>query len=76
VIYPLPSGVGKGYWSTVIIVWGKGVQLEVFGGRVEVYHFVDQRTDIWYEQHQPGQAFSPRFLAELAALPSGWTEEL
>jgi len=43
---------------------------EVFADRVEVFRFFDQRTDICYEEHRPGQPFSSRFLAELTALPT------
>ena len=61
------DGVKKGYWTTVVICWGK-FELEVFGDRVEVYRFHDKDTDIWYEEHTPGESFTPRFLAELGSL--------
>jgi hypothetical protein len=64
---PVPMSLGKGYWSTVRFSWPK-FEIEVFEDRLEVYHFYDQHTDIWYEQHKPGEVFSSRFLAELAAL--------
>ena len=65
--YPVPTSVAKGYWSTFSFSWG-GFETEVFEDRLEVYHFNDQRSEIWYEEHQPGESFSPRFLAEFAAL--------
>jgi len=43
-------------------------EIEVFGDRLEVYRFYDQRSKIWYEEHRPGAAFTPKFLAEIAAL--------
>jgi len=65
----LPSGVKKGYWPTVSLQW-EGFELEVFPDRVEVYRFyTNGRMDIWYEEHQPGGSFTPRFLEELAGLP-------
>jgi hypothetical protein len=67
---PVPVGVSKGYWSTVSLCWGE-FEIEVFEDRFEVYRFPDQRIDIWYEEHKPGEAFSPRFIAELAALSPG-----
>ena len=48
-------------------MWGN-FEIEVFEDRLEVYRFFDQRSEIWYEYHQPGAAFTPRLLAELAAL--------
>lgn len=64
---PLPTEVAKGYWSTVCFCW-VGFEIEVFEDRLEVYHFFDQRSEIWYEEHRPGDEFTPRFIAELAAL--------
>jgi hydroxyethylthiazole kinase-like sugar kinase family protein len=64
---PTPTNVAKGYWSTVCFSW-IGFEIEVFDDRLEVYHFYDQRSEIWYEEHQPGESFTPRFLAELTAL--------
>ena len=70
---PMPTWVAKGYWSTVSLSWPK-FEIEVFEDRLEVYHFDDdKRIDIWYEMHQPGEAFSEKFLDELpklAALPN------
>ena len=62
-----PDGVKKGYCPTVVLWWGK-FELEVFGDRVEVYRFHDKDTEIWYEEHTPGEPFTPRFLAELKTL--------
>jgi hypothetical protein len=43
---PIPEAVGKGYWSTICISW-KGVEVEVFDDRYELYQFItDGRTDI------------------------------
>jgi hypothetical protein len=64
---PVPLRVSKGYWSTVSLSWSN-FEIEIFEDRVEVYHFFDKKTDIWYEDHRPGEAFTPRFLSELAAL--------
>lgn len=64
----LPSGVKKGYWTTVVLWWGS-FELEVFEDRVEVYRFLnDKGTDIWHEDHIPGGSFTPRFLNELVTL--------
>lgn len=71
-ISPLPIEVSKGYWSTVSVSWPK-FEIEVFEDRLEVYHFNDDKsTDIWYEMHEPGCAFSQKFLDELPklAMPS------
>jgi hypothetical protein len=68
-VSPLPSQVTKGYWSTVSLSWPK-FEIEVFEDRLEVYHFNDDgSTEIWYEEHYPGGAFSKRFLDELPKLP-------
>lgn len=65
---PLPTEVAKGYWSTVSISWPE-FEIEVFESRLEVYDFKeDGGTDIWYEEHTPGQQFSTRFLDELPRL--------
>lgn len=66
---PAPS-VGPGYWPTFCVYWDDAVgaenlQLEVFGDRVEVSRFHDGRTDIWYEDHAPGEGFSEAFIREL-----------
>jgi hypothetical protein len=63
----LPTSVSKGYWSTISLSW-RDFEFEVFEDRVEVYHFFDGTTDIWYEEHNPGESFSPRLLAELPKL--------
>jgi len=64
---PVPASVDEGYWSTVSFSW-EDFEIEVFGDRLEVYRFYDQRSKIWYEEHRPGAAFTPKFLAEIAAL--------
>ena len=66
--YPLPDGIGKGYWSTLLLWWAT-FELEVFEDRVEVYRFHHRSTEIWEEQHKPGENFSDHFLNEL----SRWT---
>jgi hypothetical protein len=70
---PLPIWVAKGYWSTVSLSWPK-FEIEVFEDRLEVYQFNDDKsTDIWYEMHKPGSAFSEEFLNSLpkfAVLPN------
>ena len=67
---PAPT-VGPGYWPTFCVYWAavgaENLQLEVFGDRVEVYRFHDGRTDIWYEEHVPGEGFSEAFVRELPA---------
>jgi hypothetical protein len=64
---PVPTGVAKGYWETVSFSWGN-FEIEVFEDRLEIYRFYDQRSEIWYEEHRPRAAFTPRLLAELATL--------
>jgi hypothetical protein len=64
---PVPTTVAKGYWSTVSFSW-ENFEIEVFEDRLEVYRLYDQRSEIWYEEHQPGAAFTPKFLAEIDAL--------
>ena len=64
---PVPTNVGKGYWNTICLSWTQ-FEIEVLEDRFEVYHFHDQHSDIWYEEHRPGNAFTPRFLTELAGL--------
>ena len=64
---PVPTSVAKGYWATVSFSWSN-FEIEVFEDRLEVYRFFDKKTDIWYEEHRPGETFTPRFLAELATL--------
>ncbi len=66
---PVPTSVAKGYWETVSFSWGN-LEIEVFDDHLEVYRFYDQRSEIWHEEHQPGAAFSSKFLAEMAALTS------
>jgi hypothetical protein len=64
---PVPTSVAKGYWATISFSWSN-FEIEVFEARLEVYRFFDKKTDIWYEEHRPGETFTPRFLAELATL--------
>jgi hypothetical protein len=64
---PVPTSVTKGYWETVSFSW-ETFEVEVFEDRLEVYRFYNQRSEIWYEEDQPGAAFTPKFLAEIAAL--------
>jgi hypothetical protein len=64
---PVPMTVAKGYWNTVCFCWRK-FEIEVLENRLEIYRFEDQRTSIWYEEHSPGETFSPQFIAELTAL--------
>src|SRR5258708_124124 len=64
---PVPMDVAKGDGNAVWFCWHK-FEIEVFEDRLEIYHFYDQRSDIWYGEHRPGDSFTPRFLAELAAL--------
>src|SRR5271170_4003222 len=59
-------GLKKGYWPTVVLWWNK-FELEVFADRADAYRFNDQDTEIWYEEHAPGESFKPRFLAELGS---------
>lgn len=63
----VPWGVKKGYWTTVVLWWDR-FELEVFEDRVEVYRFHDQGTEIWHEEHTPGETFTSQFLAELNTL--------
>jgi hypothetical protein len=51
----------------VSISW-ENFEIEVFADRLEFYRFYDQRSEIWYEEHQPGAAFTTKFLDEIAAL--------
>jgi len=62
-----PDLVARGYEPTICIAWGN-LEVEVFADRVEVYRFFEGRTDIWDEEHQPGDAFSNRLMAELASV--------
>jgi hypothetical protein len=65
----IPTHVVKGYWSIVSLSWPK-FEIEVFEDRLEVYHFNDDKsTDVWYEEHRPGEVFSKRFLDELPKRP-------
>ncbi|MNU97533.1 hypothetical protein D3C71_876130 [compost metagenome] len=65
---PAPS-ILPGYWPTFLVEWeaeeAKNLQIEVFDDRYEIYRFFDGRTDIWYEPHTYGDAFSDQFIAEL-----------
>jgi hypothetical protein len=60
--------VSMGYWSTILLDWeltaSGPLQIEVFGDRLEVYHF-KLTFDVWNEAHKAGQPFSARFVAEL-----------
>jgi hypothetical protein len=64
---PIPNSVAKGYWNTISLSWPK-FEIEVFEDRLEVYHFNDRSTDIWYETHEPSGPFSEKFLDELRRL--------
>ena len=63
----LPDSVTKGYWNTISLSWPK-FEIEVFEDRLEVYHFNDGSTDIWYEMHESSGPFSEKFLDELRRL--------
>lgn len=62
---PLPISVSKGYWSTTSLSC-RDFEFEVFEDRVEVYHFFDGATDIWEEEHTPGESFSRDRNCEMA----------
>ncbi|MGA9669345.1 MAG: hypothetical protein WBQ94_09065 [Terracidiphilus sp.] len=66
---PAPASVEKGYWNTIRFCW-LGFEIEVFEDRLEIYRFHDQHSDIWYEEHRAGDAFTSRFLTEMAKLAS------
>lgn len=66
---PVPTNVEKGYWSTICLSWPQ-FEIEVFEDRLEIYRFHDQHSDIWYEEHLAGDAFTSRFLTEMAKLAS------
>ena len=61
--------ISPGYWPTFCITWdvegSKNLEIEVFDSRYEVYRFFDGKTDIWYEEHRPGDVLSEAFLTEL-----------
>ncbi|MDP1965878.1 MAG: hypothetical protein Q8K93_27185 [Reyranella sp.] len=57
--------VAKGYWSTLRVMWGKTLEIEVFGDRFEIYKFWDGGSDIRYILHVPGEPFSADLDAEL-----------
>ncbi len=52
-LYGVPEGVGKGYWSTITL-WWSGLEIEVFEDRFELYRFQSQKTDIAHFEHEPG----------------------
>jgi hypothetical protein len=51
---PAPEGVAKGYWSTIRI-WWKGMEVEVFDDRYELYRFTQGDTRIACFEHAPGR---------------------
>jgi hypothetical protein len=58
--------VAKGYWSTLRVMWVKDkFEIEVFGDRLELYRFHDQRTDMRNVFHVPGEPFAMDLNAEL-----------
>jgi hypothetical protein len=68
----VPEQVRKGYWNTIIFGWTTGprgpLDIEIFGDRLELYHFPDRRVDITYVPHVPGEPFPPELIAELPML--------
>jgi hypothetical protein len=60
----LPSGVGKGYWSTIRL-WWSNFEIEIFHDRFELYRFEDQETKIWYSDHVPGAPLSSSLMDDL-----------
>ncbi len=62
---PIPQ-VGKGYWSTIRFIWERRWlgpdEIEIFGDRIEIYRFFDQRIEIQHVDHIPGQPFPPELL--------------
>jgi hypothetical protein len=65
----LPDGVGKGYWSTIIL-WWSNFEIEVFGDRFELYRFEGQETKIWYSDHVPGTPLSSSLREDLRSYAS------
>ncbi len=65
----LPSGAGKGYWSTIIL-WWSNLEIEVFDDRFELYRFEDQETKIWYSDHIPGTPLSSSLKEDLRSYTS------
>lgn len=58
--------VAKGYWSTLRFYWvDANLEFEVFGNRVEVYHFRDLHTDIRHYARKPGEPFPPEVVGAL-----------
>lgn len=53
-----PDEILEGYWPTFQVFW-KSLEIEVFGDHIEVYPDGDPFR-VWYEDHQPGDAFSER----------------
>jgi hypothetical protein len=67
----VPDEVCKGYWSTIIFSWPtapRGLDIEIFGDRLELYRFDDKRTEIRHFAHTPGEPFPPDLIAELPVL--------
>jgi hypothetical protein len=65
----LPSGAGKGYWSTIIL-WWSNFEIEIFGDRFELYRFEGQETKIWYSDHVPGTPLSSSLREDLRSYTS------
>ena len=61
--------VEPGYWPTFNLSWdvegAENLTVEVFGDHYEIYRFFDGKTDIWHDDHRPGEALSQALLDEL-----------
>jgi hypothetical protein len=67
--YPAPVEVARGYWPTIRLCWTnlrpKGVEIEVFASRFELYRFAWRETEI---DAYPVLSSEPVPLALLSAL--------
>jgi len=61
--------IDPGYWPTFIVGWGDGcsASVEVFGDRYELYRSFEERTEIEYLAHQPGEPLPEVLMSALRA---------
>ena len=61
---PIPEGVAKGYWSTIRI-WWRGVEVEVFDDRYELYRLTQGDTRIEHFGRVPGEELPQGLVSQL-----------
>jgi hypothetical protein len=62
-----PDVVAKGYWSTISLSW-TNIEVEIFADHLELYNFLDKKTDIRHFVRKPEEQIPDDLLGKLVGL--------